>query len=444
LQFILFVFTKGMSGMKKISFLICLIGLFTVAFLIAPVTAALSFGSIAPTSGPVAGGTTVVITGAEFTYTTSVTFDSTAATSFTVNSDTQITASTPAHAAGAVNVIVTTSNGTATGSSVFTYIAPPTITSVTPSSAVNNGWQTIDIVGTGFSGSAVTLTKTGQSTVTGATTATADTATTLSRNFNLNGIAAGTWSVVILNTDGGTTTGTFTVNSATASTVTAISPTSGTVNTTVSTTITGTGFTPTSAKIRLYRSGNYIGGSVNSGGTTTQLTGTFDLNQATTGTYDVCVLPDGTETSKICSPTFTILSAAAVNGTIYIKSTPTSSKVFLGSTYQGYTPLTLDNITPGTYTVLVQRAGYNSYSESVKVTAGNTSYVTASLVLSPEETTVTTTVPTTTITTVKTTAKSTAKLPTPWPSATPTPASPVSILAILGAVGVGFVVMRKY
>ena len=123
-------------------------------------------------------------------------------------------------------------------------ISAPTITSITPTNAVNNGWQTIDIVGTGFSGSTVTLTKTGQSTVTGATTATADTATTLDRNFNLNGIAAGTWNVVILNTDGGTVTGTFTVNSATASTVTAISPTSGTVNTTVSTTITGNRFCP--------------------------------------------------------------------------------------------------------------------------------------------------------------------------------------------------------
>lgn len=422
----------------------CLISLLAVAFLVVPVVAIPTFGGITPASGPIAGGTVVVITGFEFTNATSVTFDSTAATSFTVNSDTQITATTPAHAAGAVNVIVTTSIGTATGSSVFTYIAPPTISSITPTSAVNNGWQTIDIVGTGFSASAVTLEKDGQSTVTGATTATADTATTLSRNFNLNGIAAGTWSVVILNTDGGTVTGSFTVNGATASTVTAISPTSGTVNTTVSTTITGTGFTPSSAKIRLYKSGNYIAGSVNSGGTATQLTGTFDLNQATTGTYDVCVLPDGAETSKICSPIFTILSSAAVNGTINVKSSPTSSKVFLSSNYQGYTPLTLDNITPGTYTVLVQRAGYNSYSESVKVTAGNTSYVTASLVLAPEETTVTTTVPTTTITTVKTTKKSTAKTPTPWPTDTPTPASPVSIIAILGAVGLGLIVLRKY
>ena len=238
-------------------------------------------------------------------------------------------------------------------------------------------------------------------------------------------------------------TGTITVNSATTATITSISPTSGTVNTTVTTTISGTGFVVNSAIIRLYRSGNYIIGTVNSGGSTTQLTGSFNLNQATLGTYDVCVLPDGTETSKICSQTFNILSSAsAANGSVYVKSSPSISKIFLDSVFKGYTPMTLENVTPVTHTVMVRSAGYNDYSESVTVTPGNTSYVSASLVLAPEVTTATT-VPQTTVTTVKTTVKSTVKAPTPWPSATTTPASPVSVIAILGAVGVGFIILRK-
>jgi hypothetical protein len=138
---------------------------------------------------------------------------------------------------------------------------------------------------------------------------------------------------------------------------------------------------------------------------------------------------------------------STANGSINVKSTPSVSKIFLNSVYQGYTPMTLWNITPGTYTVIIRSAGYDEYSESVKVTAGNISYVTASLLLTPEVTTATATAPKTTVatvkTTAKTTAKSTAKVPTPWPSNTPTPASPVSILAILGAVGIGLIVMRK-
>ena len=50
---------------------------------------------LAPTSGPAAGGTSVIITGTNFTGATAVTFGGTLATSFTVNSATQITAVSP-------------------------------------------------------------------------------------------------------------------------------------------------------------------------------------------------------------------------------------------------------------------------------------------------------------------------------------------------------------
>jgi Ca2+-binding RTX toxin-like protein len=62
--------------------------------------------------GPVDGGTSVVLTGVGFTGATSVRFGSTPAASFKVDSPTQITAVSPAHAAGKVNVTVTTPAGT--------------------------------------------------------------------------------------------------------------------------------------------------------------------------------------------------------------------------------------------------------------------------------------------------------------------------------------------
>ena len=106
--------------------------------------------------------------------------------------------------------------------------------------------------------------------------------------------------------------------------------------------------------------------------------------------------------------------------------------------------MTLDNITPGTYTVLIRHADYNDYSESVTVTAGNISYVTASLVLSPEVTTATVTAPKTTVTTVKTTAKSTVKAPTPWPTNTPTQPSPLGIeVGIIATICAVLLVMRR-
>ncbi|WP_245269519.1 IPT/TIG domain-containing protein, partial [Allorhizobium undicola] len=80
--------------------------------------------AVSPTSGTTAGGTTLTITGTDFTGATAVTIGGQAATSYTVNSATQITAVTPAGTAGAKNVSVTTSSGSGTLTSAYTYVTP--------------------------------------------------------------------------------------------------------------------------------------------------------------------------------------------------------------------------------------------------------------------------------------------------------------------------------
>jgi hypothetical protein len=54
--------------------------------------------SISPDNGPAAGGTSVVISGRNFTGATAVRFGTADATSFTVDSDTQISAVSPPQA----------------------------------------------------------------------------------------------------------------------------------------------------------------------------------------------------------------------------------------------------------------------------------------------------------------------------------------------------------
>ncbi|HVV74647.1 MAG TPA: PKD domain-containing protein, partial [Mycobacteriales bacterium] len=74
---------------------------------LAPVVA-----SISPNAGAPAGGGSVTITGSGFTGASKVQFGGgTAGAVFTVNSDSSITATVPAHAAGVVNVFVTTPVG---------------------------------------------------------------------------------------------------------------------------------------------------------------------------------------------------------------------------------------------------------------------------------------------------------------------------------------------
>ncbi|WP_345718827.1 beta strand repeat-containing protein [Kineosporia mesophila] len=110
--------------------------------------------AVAPSAGPVSGGTTVVVTGIGFTGASSVSFGSTAATSFTVDSGTRITAVAPAGTAGAVDVRVTTVGGTSgvVGGDVYTYVAAPTVTLVAPSAGPLAGGSTVVVTGTGFTG----------------------------------------------------------------------------------------------------------------------------------------------------------------------------------------------------------------------------------------------------------------------------------------------------
>ena len=80
--------------------------------------------ALAPSTGPAAGGTLVKVSGSGFTGVTgasSVKFDTTNATSYTVDSDNVLWAVAPAHTAGAVLVKVTNSAGTNTTGAQFTY-----------------------------------------------------------------------------------------------------------------------------------------------------------------------------------------------------------------------------------------------------------------------------------------------------------------------------------
>ncbi len=89
--------------------------------------------AVSPSSGSTAGGASVGITGTNFTGATTVDFGSSSA-SFTYNSSTSITATSPAESAATVNVTVTTPGGTSAISSAddFTYGSDPT-TAVLPS-----------------------------------------------------------------------------------------------------------------------------------------------------------------------------------------------------------------------------------------------------------------------------------------------------------------------
>jgi hypothetical protein len=111
--------------------------------------------AINPASGPEAGGTMITITGTDLLGATAVHFGATAATSFTVTSDTQITVTAPAGADGVVDVTVTTAAGTSPTAAAdhYTYLEPASaITGITPTRGDVAGGTTVTITGTEFLG----------------------------------------------------------------------------------------------------------------------------------------------------------------------------------------------------------------------------------------------------------------------------------------------------
>jgi hypothetical protein len=104
---------------------------------------------IEPNGGPAAGGTTVHITGSGFTGATSVEFGGIAAKSFKVESETSITAVTPAGAIGdpLASVTVRAPGGPSSGSD---FIYEVGITNITPGSGPTAGGTPVTITGTGI------------------------------------------------------------------------------------------------------------------------------------------------------------------------------------------------------------------------------------------------------------------------------------------------------
>ncbi len=113
---------------------------------------------ISSTQGPVTGGTSVTITGDAFTAATNVYFGTNPAASYTVNSDTSITAVSPADTSGVSpdtkDVTVVSAGGTSFTSSAdqFTSYGQPSVTGVSPKSGPRSGGYYVTVTGTDFIG----------------------------------------------------------------------------------------------------------------------------------------------------------------------------------------------------------------------------------------------------------------------------------------------------
>jgi hypothetical protein len=194
--------------------------------------------SVSPASGPTSGGTVITLTGTNFASGATVSVNGAPATSVTFVSATQVRATTPAGAAGARTVLITLPSGqSASLASAFTYVPPPAVTSVSPTSGPIAGGTTITVNGTGFvSGATVRVNNV------------AATGVTFLSSTQLRAVTpagtAGARAVQVTNPDGqlGSLASAFTYTSTPSPTLTTISPASGPVAGGTAVTLTGTSF----------------------------------------------------------------------------------------------------------------------------------------------------------------------------------------------------------
>src|SRR6185312_15911779 len=194
--------------------------------------------SVSPTSGPIAGGTVVTLTGANFVSGSIINFGGTQATGVTWLSATQLRGTTPPHVAGPADVVMTGPDGvSATRANGFTFLGPlPTVASVSPLSGPVAGGTAVTITGTNFA-SGTTVSIGGVAAATVALLSSTKIACTTAAH------AAGAVDIVVTNIDGQAAT----LPSGFAyvgppPTVTAISPSIGSMAGGTVVTVTGTNF----------------------------------------------------------------------------------------------------------------------------------------------------------------------------------------------------------
>ncbi len=337
--------------------------------------------SVSPAGGPTAGGTSVTLSGSNFNGTSQVQFGGNNASSFTVNSANQITAISPAGTAGLVNISVINPGGASTaGSAQFSYIAPPTVNSVAPSSGPAAGGTAVTLTGTGFTGA--TSVRFGGVAATGLTVLNDSTIT-----VNAPSGSAGTVDVTVT-TPGGTSSfrsaDQFTYLAAPS--ISGISPTAGPLAGGTSVILTGSGFTGATG-VRFGATAASFTFSNDH-----QITATSPANGA--GVYDITVTtPAGTSSTTsadqfsyvnppIAGPVSVTVSYGSTSNPVTLNisgGTPTSVAIATAASHGTATA----NGTSISYTPAVGYAGPDSFTYTASNAGGTSAPQTITVTVTP-------------------------------------------------------------
>ncbi|MBP1928325.1 hypothetical protein J2741_000872 [Methanolinea mesophila] len=194
-------------------------------------------------------------------------------------------------------------------------------------------------------------------------------------------ISTGTHTIRISRSGYQTYTGSVTVSSGSTTTVSVTLPP-------ISSSVGSLYVTSSPSGASLYIDGTYRGTTPTTAGSLTPGSHTVRLSLAG--------YQDFTTTATVYAGQTTTLSANLVQvtptttlGTLAISSSPSAAEVYVDNVFRGYSPLTLNDISPGSHAITLRLAGYQDWQGNVQVSAGQTTSVQGTLIPVP------TTVPTT-------------------------------------------------
>ena len=304
--------------------------------------------SITVNSGSTLGGTSTVISGSSFSGVTGVTIGGTAATIASSTSST-ISITTPVGTVGSKDVVVTTSSGTSTASSLYTYVSALVLTATTQSLLVTSGKIAYDTV-TATSGTtpiSFTLTGNGPAAIT-IDTQTANTAVLIVGISTTSGV----YTETITATDASSISSTIVITVTVAQAI-SLSATNASIN-------KAYGVAATETITATLGTGNKTLTLVNLTGETNISIDTSTANRAvlrvganaTTGTYSVSInAVDSVSATASLSITISVSTASAITITAGTPSafTYSPSGISLTNSYTASGLLAGDTVTAITY-----------------------------------------------------------------------------------------------
>lgn len=101
------------------------------------------------------------------------------------------------------------------------------------------------------------------------------------------------------------------------------------------------------------------------------------------GDYTTTVMVNAGKTTQV---TAYLTKIEPTKGELYITSIPQGGNAYVGGSYYGTTPLIVSDLSPGYYSVKLEKAGFESWNENFYVEAGETTDVSHTFSTTPTET----------------------------------------------------------